>query len=70
MNNLKVFENDQLGNIRVIDQNGEPIIEIVPPKEITIFERIFLEFTENYFCITIVKVTGTNEIIKIPLSEV
>lgn len=24
MNNLKVFVNDQLGNIRVIDQNGEP----------------------------------------------
>lgn len=24
MNNLKIFENKQLGNIRVIDQNGEP----------------------------------------------
>ena len=24
MNNLKVFVNDQLGNIRVIDQNGNP----------------------------------------------
>lgn len=24
MNDLKVFENDQLGNIRVIDQDGEP----------------------------------------------
>lgn len=57
MNELKVFNNDNLGQVRVIDMTGIS----------TKFKKAFIEITKTELKITLPDFQGTNHIITISI---